>query len=139
MHFAAFGLQQVAPAPAAPKSGTVQPTPSGPAPAAESAPMGGGLGLMLVMMLPLLFIMLWMPRQQQKKQEAAIGSLKKGDRVVTQAGLVGKLGEIGDRYAKLEIAPGVNVQILKSSLAGRDEPPAQKAAQAAGAPSEKKS
>jgi preprotein translocase subunit YajC len=140
LDFAAFALQQVAPPPGAqPQAGTAPPPPAGPPPGAE--PPGMGLGFMLLMMLPLLFIMFWLPRSQQKKQAAAIGALKKGDRVLTQAGLVGKLVEIGDRYAKVEVAPGVSVQVLRSSLAGRDEPPAAKAAQLAAAdkPADKKS
>ena len=46
--------------------------------------------------------------------------LKKGDRVVTQSGLVGRLLEVDTRYAKLELAPGVKVQVLRTSLLGRD-------------------
>jgi preprotein translocase subunit YajC len=62
----------------------------------------------------------WSSRSQQKKQEAAISALKKGDRVVAQSGLVGRLVEIDQRYAKVELAPGVKVQMLRSSLVGRD-------------------
>jgi preprotein translocase subunit YajC len=74
----------------------------------------------MMLVLPLLLILMWSSRSQQKKQHEAVNSLKKGDRVVTQSGLVGKLLETGDRYAKVEIAPGVKVEILKSSLLGKD-------------------
>ena len=40
--------------------------------------------------------------------------------MVTQSGLIGRLVEIEPRYAKLEIAPGVKVQVLRTSLSGRD-------------------
>jgi preprotein translocase subunit YajC len=73
--------------------------------------------LLLVGMLVFLF---WSSRSQQKKQDTAISGLKKGDRVVTQSGLIGRLVEIEPRYAKLEIAPGVKVQVLRTSLSGRD-------------------
>jgi preprotein translocase subunit YajC len=66
--------------------------------------------------------MLFSSRSQQKKQQAAVAALKKGDRVLTQSGLVGKLVEVGDRYAKIEIAPGVKVDIVKSGLLGKDNP-----------------
>lgn len=77
------------------------------------------------MMLPLLLIgmmvfLFWSNRSQQKKQDQVVSSLKKGDRVLTQSGLVGRLVETDARYAKLEIAPGVKVQVLKTSLTGRD-------------------
>ena len=73
--------------------------------------------LLLVGMLLFIF---WSSRSQQKKQDAAISGLKKGDRVVTQGGIVGRLVDIEPRYAKLEIAPGVKIQVLRTSLTGRD-------------------
>jgi preprotein translocase subunit YajC len=63
-----------------------------------------------------------MTRNQSKKQKQLEASLKTGDRVLTQAGLIGKLVDVGERTAKLEIAPGVNVQVLKSSIQGLDTP-----------------
>lgn len=74
----------------------------------------------MLLVLPLILLMLWSSRSQQKKQAAALAELKKGDRVLTQSGLIGKLVEIGDRYAKLEISPGVKVDVLKSGLLGKD-------------------
>ncbi len=75
---------------------------------------------MLMLFVPLFFLLFWMPRSQQKKQAAALSKLQKGDRVVTQSGMLGKLIEIGDRTFKLEIAPGVKIDVLKSSIAGKD-------------------
>jgi preprotein translocase subunit YajC len=40
--------------------------------------------------------------------------------VLTQSGLVGKLLEVGDRYAKVELSPGVKVEMLKTGLLGKD-------------------
>jgi preprotein translocase subunit YajC len=86
------------------------------------APGGGGPNLffMLMLFLPLFFLLFWMPRSQQKKQAAALAKLQKGDRVITQSGLIGKLVELGERTFKLEIAPGVKIDVLKSSIAGKD-------------------
>jgi len=33
---------------------------------------------------------------------------------------VGRLSEVGERYAKLEIAPGVRVDVLRAEIAGQD-------------------
>jgi preprotein translocase subunit YajC len=73
--------------------------------------------LLLVGMLVFIF---WSSRSQQKKQDTAVATLKKGDRVVTQSGLIGRLVDLEPRYAKLEIAPGVKIQVLRTSLSGRD-------------------
>jgi preprotein translocase subunit YajC len=87
----------------------------------EAPPGGGLLGILpLLLFVPLILLVVWQGRSQQKKQEAAIAGLKKGDKVVTQGGIVGRLSEIDSRYARLEIAPGVKLQVLRSSLAGRD-------------------
>ncbi len=67
-------------------------------------------------------MMFFSTRSQQKKQQAALAALQKGDRVLTQSGLVGKLVEMGDRYAKVELAPGVKVDIIKTGLIGKDTP-----------------
>jgi preprotein translocase subunit YajC len=79
-----------------------------------------GMLFPILLLLPLILILLWSSRSQQKKQREALEGLKKGDRVVTQSGLIGKLLETGDRYAKIEIAAGVKVEVLKTSLLGRD-------------------
>lgn len=85
----------------------------------------------LFFLLPLLFVFL-MTRSQSKKQKDVEASLKPGDVVVTQSGLIGKILDLGDVNAKLEIAPGVNVKVRKSSIQGPEEikpsePPKDKA------------
>ncbi len=76
--------------------------------------------LPLLLLVPFIFLLFWSSRSQQKKQQTAISQLKKGDRVLTNGGFAGKLVEIGDRFAKVELAPGVKVDVLKSSLLGKD-------------------
>lgn len=75
-----------------------------------------------MMALPLL-LLVFMTRSQSKKQKDLEASLKVGDRVVTQSGLIGKVIDLGERTARVEIAPGVNVQMLKSAIQGPDNPP----------------
>jgi preprotein translocase subunit YajC len=84
---------------------------------------------MFLIFLPVIALLFWQSRSQQKKQEQAIAGLKKGDRVVTQAGLIGRLVELETRYARIELAPGVKVQVLRSSLTGRDVEDSAKAAE----------
>jgi preprotein translocase subunit YajC len=83
--------------------------------------------LILIMALPLLLVILT-SRNQSKKQKKIEASLKVGDRVFTRSGLIGKLTEIGERTTKVEIAPGVTVQMLKTAIEGTDTPDAAKAA-----------
>lgn len=77
--------------------------------------------MLLMFALPLLLIFM-MTRNQNKRQKQMESSLKSGDRVITTSGLIGKILEINANTGrvKLEIAPGVNVQVLKSSIQGVD-------------------
>jgi preprotein translocase subunit YajC len=124
---ALLSFQQVPPAPGRETNAiTVAPA----APAAEhagagsNAPAPGGLmGMlpMLIMVVPLVLLLVFSSRSQAKKQGKVLASLQKGDKVITQGGMVGKLVELGDRYAKVEIAAGVKIDILKSGLLGKDD------------------
>jgi preprotein translocase subunit YajC len=99
----------------------------------ESAPSSGGApapqsppGSMLTMLLPFLILVpfLFMSFRRQKKEQEQRKNLKKGDKIVTQAGLIGELLELDERIAKVKIAPGTNVQVLASSVSAFDAQPA---------------
>ena len=134
---ALLSFQVVPPAPGrpeAPGSPAGQPQTSQPASQPQGGPTPespGGFAMLfpLLLLVPLLLLMFWSTRSQQKKQAAVVAGLNKGDRVLTQSGLVGKLVEIGDRYAKVEVAPGVKVELLKSGLLGKDTPETAAAAE----------
>jgi preprotein translocase subunit YajC len=116
---AVFAFQAVPDAPRVESSGQAAPAPAGD----SAAPPSSTFGLMmpLLILVPFLLLMFWQSRSQQKKQDALIKDLKKGDRVVTQSGLVGRLLAVEGRYAKLELPPsGTKVTILSSGLVGRD-------------------
>lgn len=99
-------------APGAPDTTTSQGAP----PASSSPPPGPGS--MAPMLLPFLILIpfLLLSFRRQKKDQEARSKLKKGDRVVTQAGLIGELVDMDDRIAKVKIAPGTTVQVLANSV-----------------------
>jgi preprotein translocase subunit YajC len=125
-----FAYQSVPPAPGRDTS-ISQPPPSAPAGGPASPASGGGLSSslpLLIMIVPMILLLFFSSRSQQnqaKKQAATVASLKKGDRVLTDAGISGRLVEMGDRYAKIEIAPGVKIDVLKARVAGADTPETQ--------------
>lgn len=74
--------------------------------AAVQDPTGGLMGLLPII---LMFIVLWflMIRPQMKKakeHQKMVGELAKGDEVVTQGGIAGKIVKVGENYITLEIA-----------------------------------
>ena len=116
-----FSLQNIPPAPGRRPGSEAAPS----APSTPAAPASQDPGIFAY--LPFLVIALMIPlllsnRSQAKKQAAAVAALAKGDRVLLQGGMIGKLVELGDRYAKVELSPGVKVDVLKTSLLGKDTP-----------------
>lgn len=110
-------FQQVQPK-GAPDPGTPGAAPGGGGGGGGSAPGGS----MVTMLLPFLILVpfLFLSFRRQKKEQEARGKLKKGDRVLTQAGLIGELMDLDDRIAKVKIAPGTTVQVLASALSPFD-------------------
>ena len=88
---------------------------------AAAAPSGGSSFFIQTIPLVLVFIIFWflMIRPQQKRMrehQAAIMAVKKGDRVVTGGGLIGKVIKVGDTEVEVELAQGIRVQAVKSTL-----------------------
>ncbi|MGV0950906.1 MAG: preprotein translocase subunit YajC [Azonexus sp.] len=77
--------------------------------------------LMQLLPMILMFVVLWflMVRPQMKKSKehkALISALAKGDEVVTQGGILGKIVKVGDSYVTVEIATGTEVVVQKPSI-----------------------
>ena len=45
-----------------------------------------------------------------------ISALAKGDEVVTNGGIAGRIDDLGDTFVSLEIAPGVKIKLQKSAI-----------------------
>jgi len=62
------------------------------------------------------FIMIRPQMKKAKEHKAMVEALQKGDEVVLQAGLTGRITKIGDNYLHVEIAEGVEVTIQKLAV-----------------------
>jgi len=62
------------------------------------------------------FFILRPQMRQQKEQREKINSIKRGDQVLTGGGFLGKVVKVDDQYAEIELAPGVKVKALKSTI-----------------------
>ncbi|HTY03871.1 MAG TPA: preprotein translocase subunit YajC [Rhodocyclaceae bacterium] len=81
--------------------------------AAAGAPQDATSTLMGLMPIILMFVVLWflMIRPQMKKSkehQKMITELQKGDEVVTQGGIVGRVTKLGENYITVEVAEGKN-------------------------------
>ncbi len=110
-----------APPPAAPppQTGTATAAPPDGVPSKEGS--GGFGGMMMLLPFLLLFGLIFLMNRSDKKKRATLESqLKKGDRVITRSGLIGKLIDLGERTVRIEVAPGVNITMLKTAVEGLD-------------------
>ena len=70
-----------------------------------------------ILIIAMVFL-LYMPQQKQKKQLAALlSSLEPGDAVLTTGGFYGVIVELEGDDLYLEVAPGIELRLLKSAVA----------------------
>ncbi|WP_293765745.1 preprotein translocase subunit YajC [uncultured Aquitalea sp.] len=93
--------------------------------AAGSAPTGG-FDIMSFLPMVVIFVLFWflMVRPQQKKMkdhQKMLSEIQKGDEVVTQGGLVGRVVKTGEQYLTLEVANGVEINVQRGAVGGKLE------------------
>jgi preprotein translocase subunit YajC len=84
---------------------------------AAAAPPGWLQFLPIVGMVAIFWFLIIRPQmRQQKVQREKIAAVKKGDQVITAGGLLGKVIKVDEQYAEIEIAQGVRVKAVKSTI-----------------------
>jgi preprotein translocase subunit YajC len=62
------------------------------------------------------FVMIRPQQKQAKAHRDLLSGLKKGDEVVTQGGVLGKIHLVSEQTVTLEVANGVRIRVLKRSV-----------------------
>ena len=85
----------------------------------SDSPFGsiGGMLPILLMFVVLYFVMIRPQMKRQKEHKAMIDALAKGDEVVIAGGVLGKVTKMGESYLHVEVAPGVELQVQRASVA----------------------
>ena len=90
---------------------------------ALAAAPSGGPGDALTSFLPLIFIfivfyfLLIRPQSKKAKEhKQMVEALAKGDEVVTNGGLLGRVTKVGDNFVELELAEGVTVKLQRGAV-----------------------
>ena len=78
--------------------------------------MMGMLFPLAVFVLIFYFFIIRPQRKRQKQHEGLISSIGRGDQIVTIGGFFGTVREVRDDTFLIELAEGVRVRILKSSV-----------------------
>jgi preprotein translocase subunit YajC len=92
-------------------------------PAYAQTGLGGG-GDIVSMLLPfaLIFVIMYFlilrpQRQQAKRREEMLKAIRRGDTVITNGGIVGKVTKVvDDSEVELQIAEGVKVRAMRSMI-----------------------
>lgn len=86
--------------------------------AGAADPTGGIMGLLPIV---LMFVVLWflMIRPQMKRakeHKSMVEALAKGDEVVTQGGVAGRIVKVSDNFVTVELAPNVEVAVQRQAV-----------------------
>ena len=73
----------------------------------------------LILIFAIMYFLLIRPQQKKvKEHQAMVGAVRRGDQVVTQGGLIGKVTKVKeDNELEVEVADGVKVRVVQSTLA----------------------
>ena len=84
-----------------------------------AGPAGSGFEwVFLVGFLVIFYLMIWRPQAKQAKEKKnLLGSLQKGDEVVTVGGIAGKITKVGDDFVVLEVSDTVELKFQKVAIA----------------------
>jgi preprotein translocase subunit YajC len=66
------------------------------------------------------FLLIAPMRKKQKKAQEMLATLKKGDEVITNGGIFGRIAALDEErgFLVLEISSNVKVKVLRSAIAG---------------------
>ncbi|MCG3202359.1 MAG: Sec translocon accessory complex subunit YajC [Gammaproteobacteria bacterium] len=88
--------------------------------AAPAASPGGAsifdFALPLIFFVAIYFILLRPQMRRQKEHKAMVGAIAKGDEIVTNGGIAGRVLEVGESFLTVEIAKGIEVKVQKQAV-----------------------
>ncbi len=87
--------------------------------APAAGPAGTGFEwIFLVGFLIIFYMMIWRPQAKRaKEQKNLLGNLQKGDEVVTNGGIAGKINKVTDDFVVIEVSDTVELKIQKGAIA----------------------
>ncbi|MHA6289166.1 preprotein translocase subunit YajC [Maricaulis sp. CAU 1757] len=85
----------------------------------------GPIPMLILMGLVFYFLIIRPQQKRMKEHKEMVESLKRGDEVVTQGGLIGKVSKVEDDEILVKLADGVDVRVVRATITGvrgRPEP-----------------
>jgi preprotein translocase subunit YajC len=86
---------------------------------AAAGPAGTGFEwVFLIGFLVIFYLMIWRPQAKRAKEHKnLLGSLQKGDEVVTSGGIAGKVTKVADDFVVIEVSDSVELKFQKQAIA----------------------
>ncbi len=89
---------------------------------AQGSAGSGGVGFIEFLPIVAIFVVFYflLIRPQQKRasdHKKMVAALEKGDEVVTNGGLLGRIKKIGDSFVTVELAQGLEVRVQRQAVA----------------------
>lgn len=87
--------------------------------AAAGGPMESAMQFLpIILMFVVLYFLMIRPQQKKAKEhKSLLEALAKGDEVLMQSGIAGKITKVAEDFVTVEIAQNVEVQVQKPSIA----------------------
>lgn len=93
-------------------------------PAAHAAEAGGPMGpggldfFIIIAFAAVFYFIVWRPQSKRTKEHRELVSgLSKGDEIVTNGGLVGKITKVEEQFIEFEVAENVHLKLQKHAVA----------------------
>ncbi|MFV0293187.1 MAG: preprotein translocase subunit YajC [Paracoccus sp. (in: a-proteobacteria)] len=89
---------------------------------AQSVGGAGGAGAIaqfipLILIFVIMYFLILRPQQKRvREHREMVSALKRGDQIVTQGGLIGKVTDVKDEEVTVEIAQGVKVRVVRGTI-----------------------
>lgn len=72
----------------------------------------------ILLMVVIFYFLLWRPQKKQQKERAnLLGSLKKGQKIVTIGGIYGEIVELDDEKVKVQVSGKVELTFARTAVA----------------------
>lgn len=70
-----------------------------------------------MLIIGIMYFLMIRPQQKRlKDHQAMVAGVRRGDTVVTSGGIIGKVAKVDDQELQVEIAEGVKIKILRSTI-----------------------
>ena len=84
-----------------------------------------------MLIIGIMYFLMIRPQQKRlKEHQVMVANIRRGDTVVTSGGIIGKVTKVDDQELQVEIAEGVKIKIVRSTVSevrgkGEGAPPAK--------------